>query len=83
MNPQGLKIVLGILAGLAFFHWYLWHQWRTGRLLAGWRTWLRFIRSARDPLSHWKAEEAQMRALRDQVAALQQEGPTRGETDHD
>jgi len=73
VNPQGVKIVLGLLAGLIFFHWYLWHQWRSGRLLEGWRTWQRFVHSARRPWSHWKEEDAQMQALRQQVEALQQD----------
>jgi len=82
-NPQGLKIVIGILAGLVFFHWYIWHQWRTGRLTAGWRIWQRFIRSARSPLSHWKEEDAQMQALRSQVEALSKQAPPPGEASHE
>ncbi len=83
MNPQGVKIVLGILLGLVFFHWYIWHQWRSGRLMAGWRTWQRFVRSARAPLSHWKDEDAQMQALRAQVEALRDATSKAGEDAHE
>jgi len=82
-NPQGLKIVFGILAGLLFFHGYIWYQWRTGRLMDGWRVWQRFVHSARSPLSHWKEEDVQMERLRAHVDALREQTPPPGETSHE
>ena len=80
---SGLKLVLGIVAALLFAHWYLWHQWRTGRLQVGWRVWQRALRGARDPLSHWKDEQAQMQTLREQVQALQARESRQGEASHE
>ncbi len=83
MNSQGVKIVFGILAGLVFVHWYLWSQWRSGRLAEGWRVWQRAIHGLRAPWSHWKDEDRQMATLHAQVQRLRAPQDAQGEAHHE